>query len=108
MPYARVVSADGTISFFGQSIQLLPTDRRSLARARVEVQEHLDGSLLVLAHGDPVATVAAPLGPVSLRARQGPRSVEALGPEPEARPDGTERPARPGPSVPPKDHPWRR
>ena len=106
--YARVVAADGTISFAGQSIQLLPADRRSLARSRVQVQEHLDGSLLVLAHGDPVATVAAPSGPVSLRARKGPRSVEALGPEPEAGPDRTERPARRGQSIPPADHPWRR
>jgi len=106
--YGRVVSSDGTISFEGQSIQLLPPDRRSLARARVEVQEHLDGSLLVLAHGDPVATVAAPLGPVKLRARGGPRSVEALGPEPEARPASTERPAPRGPWVPSKDHPWRK
>ena len=68
--YARVVAADGTISFAGRSIQLLPADRRSLTRARVEVQEHLDGSLLVLAHGDPVATVAAPPDPVDLHARQ--------------------------------------
>jgi hypothetical protein len=106
--YARVVAADGTISFAGRSIQLLPADRRSLTRARVEVQEHLDGSLLVLAHGDPVATVAAPPDPVDLRARQGPRSVEALGPEPGARPASKQRPARRGPWVPPKDHPWRR
>jgi len=106
--YARVVAADGTISFAGRSIQLLPADRRSLSRLRVEVQEHLDGSLQVLAHGDPVATIDAPLGPVSLRARGGPRSVEALGPEPEARPPGAERPPQQGHVVPGKDHPWRR
>lgn len=107
--YARVAAADGTISFGGRSIQLVPADRRSLARARVEVQEHLDGSLLVLAHGEPVATVAAPPGPVSLRARHGPRSVAALGPEPRARPAREQQPpARRGPWVPPKDHPWRK
>ena len=106
--YGRVVAADGTISFGGQGIQLLPTDRRSLARARVEVQEHLDGSLLVLARGEAVATVAAPPGPATLRARGGPRSLEALGPEPEAAPASVERPARRGPWVPPSDHPWRR
>ena len=106
--YARVVAADGTISFSGQSIQLLPADRRSLARVRVEVQEHLDGSLLVLAHGDPVAMVAAPLEPVRLRARRGPRSMEALGPTPTAGPASAQPSARRGPWGPSKDHPWRK
>ena len=111
--YARVVAADHTISFAGRSILLRPTGRRSLARARVEVQERLDGSLLVLAHGEPVASVEAPAGPLTLRARGGPRSVEALGPQTPAPADppgseDTEPPARRAPWVPPPDHPWRR
>ena len=102
-----------TISFGGRSILLRPTDRRSLARARVEVQEWLDGSLIVLAHGEPVASVEAPAGPLTLRARSGPRSVEALGPEPPAPAGPTGRedtgpPARRAPWVPLPDHPWRR
>jgi transposase len=108
LKYARVVAADHTISFGGRSIQLQPVGRRSLARARVEVQEHLDGSILVLAHGDLVATEDAPLRPVELRARSGPRSVEALGPEPELPTVERVRPVRRGPWVPPKDHPWRK
>lgn len=111
--YARVVGADHTISFGGRSILLRPAGRRSLARARVEVQERLDGSLLVLAHGEPVASVEAPAGPLTLRARSGPRSVEALGAETPApaaplRGEDTEPPARRAPWVPPPDHPWRR
>lgn len=111
--YARVVAADHTISFGGRSILLRPAGRRGLARARVEVQERLDGSLLVLAHGEPVASVEAPAGPLTLRARSGPRSVEALGEQPPAaedppRSEATEPPARRAPWVPPPDHPWRR
>jgi len=111
--YARVVAADQTISFGGRSILLRAAGRRSLARARVEVQEHLDGSLLVLAHGDPVASLEAPAAPVTLRARRGPRSVEALGPEPSPAPEPPpareeDRPSERGPWVPPRDHPWRR
>lgn len=73
--YPRTVAADNTISFFGQSLQLLPEwDRPSYAHARVEVQERLDGSLVVAYHGQMVATQKAPPQPVTLRARKGARA----------------------------------
>ena len=48
--------------------------RTSYARTRVEVQERLDGSIVVVHQGRTVATEPAPAGPVALRARTGRRS----------------------------------
>ena len=46
--YLRIVAADNTISFAKQRLQLLPdVQRRSYARARVQVHEHFDGYLSV-------------------------------------------------------------
>ena len=43
--YERVVAADNTVRFAGQTLQLLPgLDRMSYAHARVQVQERLDGA----------------------------------------------------------------
>ena len=56
------------------TLQLLPgSDRYSYARARVELQERLDGSLVVLYQGMVIATTDAPPHPVTLRARKGTR-----------------------------------
>ena len=74
--YGRTVDPDNTIHFDRQVIQLLPgLDRLSYAHARVEVQERLDGSLVVSCHGKTIATRQAPPNPASLRARKGPRSA---------------------------------
>ena len=44
----RRVAKDNTVQYHGRTLQLFPgTDRPSYARARVEVQERLDGRLLV-------------------------------------------------------------
>ena len=73
--YERTVAADNTIHFNSKVIQLLPgLDRTSYAHAHVEVQERLDGSLVVSYHGCTIATQEAPPNPVSLRARKGLRS----------------------------------
>ena len=74
--YGRTVDHDNTIRFDRQVIQLLPgLDRSSYTRARVEVQERLDGSLIVSYHGQIIAIRKAPPNPASLRARKGPRSA---------------------------------
>ena len=74
--YQRSVAHDNTVRFFGHTLQLLPdTERRSYARARVEVQERLDGSLVVCYQGKTIATQEVPPHPVTLRARKGLRSV---------------------------------
>ena len=74
--YQRSVAHDNTVRFFGHTLQLLlDRERRSYARARVEVQERLDGSLVVCHQGKTIATQEAPPHPVTLRARKGHRSV---------------------------------
>lgn len=46
--YQRTVAGDNTVSFGGHTLQLLPQGHRlSYTHARVEVQERLDGSLVV-------------------------------------------------------------
>ncbi len=65
--YQRTVGMDNTVRFGGARLQLLPgARRRSWARAVVEVQERLDGSLAVAYHGEGLATTPAPV-PVASR-----------------------------------------
>ena len=72
--YQRTVGMDNTVRFGGVRLQLLPgVHRRSWARAVVEVQERLDGSLAVYYHGDCLATTPAPPEAPLLRARGGRR-----------------------------------
>jgi transposase len=121
--YQRTVARDNTVHFEGQTLQLLPgLDRLSYARARVEVQERLDGSLAVSYQGKTIASKGAPPGPVTLRARKGardttsPQDLEGMQGTPsnghsEARADlgrghlllPKKTATKPGP-----DHPWRR
>lgn len=74
--YQRTVAPDNTVRFGTQRLQLLPTAQRaSYARARVEVQERLDGSLAVCSQGQCLTMTPAPPEAPRLRARKGPRSV---------------------------------
>ena len=74
--YQRTVARDNTVGFDGQTLQLLPgLDRLSYARARVEVQERLDGSLVVTYQGKAIASREAPPGPLTLRARKRARVI---------------------------------
>ena len=119
--YLRTVANDNTIHFNGAALQALPDGRRtSYARTRVEVQERLDGSIVVVHQGRTVATEPAPAGPVALRARTGRRSNGQLPADSPARParDGhraqTTAPRPPAktpariPAKPAPNHPWRR
>ena len=123
--YTRTVANDNTVQFDHTTLQLLPdTHRFSYARANVEVQERLDGSLVVVHQGRTLASEPAPPAPVTLRARNGRRSnghihsdgasahpvpavrragdqqVQEIGPLP---PTTAKAPRKPAP-----DHPWRR
>ena len=72
--YLRIVAADNTISFAKQRLQLLPdAQRRSYAKARVQVHEHFDGHLSVHSAGRCVAIAEAPLETSTMRTRSGPR-----------------------------------
>ena len=73
--YIRTVANDNTVHFNGATIQLLADDHRaSYARAKVEVQERLDGSTVVAYQGKTLAAEPAATEPVTLRARSGRRA----------------------------------
>ena len=73
--YIRTVANDNTVRFNGATLQILADDlRASYARAKVEVQERLDGSTVVVHQGRTLAAEPDPRGPVILRARTGRRS----------------------------------
>jgi transposase len=109
--YQRPVGIDNVVRLGEHRLQLLgsPT-RASYARAWVEVQERLDGSLAVYHQDTLVASQPAPAEAPVLRAREkrAPGHGDALraGPPPASsanpRPSPNER-ARPA-----ADHPWRR
>lgn len=87
--YQRAVANDHTIRFAGRVIQLPPrADRVSYARARVEVHEHLDGSLAVWHGGTQLVSLPPPADPPTLRSR-GPFQLAAK--------KGTARPPAPKP-----------
>ena len=73
--YIRTVANDNTVHFNGATIQLLYDElRASYARAKVEVQERLDGSIVVAYRGRTLAAEPAATEPVTLRARSGRRA----------------------------------
>lgn len=111
--YRRTVAADNTVSFAGRRLQVEPgPQRKSYARASVEVHERLDGRLAVYHAGVCLATTLAPLEAPKLRTRgkplrQGasPAALSASGGGPavsQAAPSGPKPPTRPAP-----DHPWK-
>ena len=72
--YQRTVARDNTVKLGEHTLQLLPGPQRSsYARARIEVQERLDGSLVVAYQGQVIATKKAPPHAATLRARKGQR-----------------------------------
>ena len=59
--YLRTVANDNTVRFNGATLQILPdVNRASYARAKVEVQERLDGSIVVVHQGRTLAVEPAP------------------------------------------------
>ena len=73
--YQRTVAKDNTVKLGEHTLQLEPSPQRtSYARARVEIQERLDGSLVVTYQGNLVASRAAPPQAATLRARKYSRS----------------------------------
>jgi transposase len=66
----RRVAMDNTVQYHGKTLQLFPdVDRISYARSRVEVQERLDGNLLVCCRGKVLTPVEAPPLATELRKR---------------------------------------
>ncbi|MDO8750684.1 MAG: ISNCY family transposase [Dehalococcoidia bacterium] len=66
----RIVAKDNTVQYQGRTLQLFPgTDRLSYARAHVEIQERLDGRLLVCCQGRILTPGEAPPLATTLRSR---------------------------------------
>lgn len=66
----RRVAKDNTVQYHGQNLQLFPSmERLSYARARVEVQERLDGRVLVSYRGKMLTPGEAPSLAAELRMR---------------------------------------
>src|SRR3990170_4241746 len=101
--YWRTVSKDNVVSLGGRIIPVPPGPRRrSYARARVEVREHLDGSASVHYQGARIARQRPQSGDLRTKRRG------TIGEKPAPVRNITPRPAPVGPPKPPAHHPWRR
>ena len=77
------MAKDNTVQYHGRVLQLFPhADRSSYAGARVEVQERLDGSLMVSYRGMVLTPSEAPALAASLQAQANAIPKE-ISPEPE-------------------------
>lgn len=104
--YWRTVSNDNVVTVDGRAIAIPPGPlRRSYAKARVEIREHLDGSASVHYQGNCIARQAPQPGLLRAkrrgRAGERPPAVPAPSPAPAPRPPATAW-------TPPEGHPWRR
>jgi len=112
--YTRTVGLDNVVRLHEHRIQVLPTGGRfSYARARVEVQERMDGSIAVYYQGTCLATREAPSEAPQLRVRDNSynRSNARQQPGPVASASYDKKASRSqatGPRAPAPDHPWRR
>ncbi len=97
----RRVGKDNTVRYHGRTLQLYPTlERPSYAGVRVEVQERLDGSLLVRHQGKLLTPQEAPPLATELRNRVSTGPVRAPVPEPDPTgwaPQRVRAPVIPGP-----------
>ena len=103
--HQRTVAADNTVRFEGRTLQLLPDPHRaSYARARVQVQQRLDGELIVTYQDRVLLTQEAAPGTTSLRAHNRPQGNASQDTDRGKPPMG----ALPLSRTPAPDHPWRR
>lgn len=109
LKHQRTVSNDNTISFNGKQLQIPPgPDRISYARARVDVQQRLDGSLAICYHGQTLVIFQpATPGPVRVGQFTPAEPSQPVAPTQVPEPQPVVREPR-TPYKPPPDHPWRR
>lgn len=105
--HTRIVTNDNTIPFDGHRLQIPPgPQRRSYAKARVDVWQHLDGSLEVRYQGESLAhfrpATDAPVRVGKFTPTPGQTAVTQPAP-PAVTQSKTRTPYRPA-----ADHPWRR
>ena len=106
--YTRKVTNDNTISFNKHRLQIPPgPQRKSFAKARVELCHYLDGSLAVCYQGQTLATFqsATPAPPRVGQFQPAALPISSPPPAPTS-PKLPEQPRQPW--KPPADHPWRR
>jgi hypothetical protein len=109
--YQRTVGLDNVVRFGEHRFQIMPCNGRlSYARARVEVHERLDGSVVVYYQGQCLATRPAPKETPVLRTRKLPAAPvdtsHALPSEAIGLSVTNEKPKAPH-VRPAPDHPWR-
>lgn len=90
--HPRTVGLDNVVRFGPHRLQVLPNDRYSYAKAKVEVRQALDGSLSVYYENHRLDTRPAPAEAAKLRESAKKENLEA----------GQKRYAKPAPG-----HPWR-
>jgi len=103
--YTRTVTNDNTISFNKHRLQIPPgPQRKSYAKARVELRHYLDGCLAVFYQGQNLVTFQ-PVTPAPPRVGQF-QPATPISPAPQ--PQASSLPKQPiKPWKPPADHPWR-
>jgi hypothetical protein len=110
--YQRTVGKDNVVRFGEHRLQIVPSNgRSSYVKAKVEVQERMDGSLAVYYKGQCLLTKPAPSEASVLRARNIPRFIPGSGEPLEAAPPIANRILKPRATLPYKpapNHPWRR
>lgn len=106
--YLRTVANDHTVALGPQLLQIIPNGR-SLAKARVELHQRLDGSIAVVYRGHPLAVQRLNDPPAALRTYSGQRVNPAAPPHPrpKQRPPRRAKNPRRHPWTPPPNHPWR-
>jgi transposase len=108
--YVRSVAKDNTVRIEDRCVQIPPGPRRrGYAGCRVQLQERLDGRMLVLYEARQIAEQAMPEG-MRLKPRQRQRGYELPRDNRPSRRTSTVAPPTPtpGPWTPPAAHPWRR
>ena len=111
--YERTVAADNTVQLGEHRLQLLPgKDRISYAKARVEIQERMDGSLAVYYRGEKIVSQVAPPEAPVLRARSGRLGITKLPPREQVEGplswDEVGKRSRAATTPTGQTHPWRR
>ena len=106
--YTRTVTNDNTVSFSRQRLQIPPgPQRKSYAKAKVELRHSLDGSLTIFYQQQALVTFQ-PATPAPLRVRQfQPADPPMVAPPPEPLPAKLSHQS-PQPWKPAANHPWRK
>ena len=107
--HTRTVTNDNTIPFAGHRLQIPPgPQRRSCAKAKVDVHQHLDGRLEVLYRGQSLV-VFMPATEAPVRVEKFAPNPEQLAPKPDQVQDkNVQTPKERVPNKPAANHPWRR